>query len=213
MNAAKIILIITLCTAVFVASEYFEIKKPFFSKSKKINSDAAIALPAFSKLKEKSKEILSYCKKNKMNDQICFLIDMRKEPGNNRFFVFDLKNEEVTDSGLVTHGRCNERWLEGRKYSNIIGSGCTAPGKYKIGNSYIGRFGLAFKLHGLDTTNNNAYKRFIVLHSHPCVPQEKVSPLPICQSDGCPTVSPGFLTRLNKIIKGSNAPVLLWIRE
>lgn len=148
-----------------------------------------------------------------MNDQLCFLIDMNREAGSNRFFVYDLKNEEVTEAGLVTHGRCNEKWLERRKYSNIIGSGCTAPGKYKTGNSYVGRFGLSFKLYGLDTTNNNAYKRFIVLHSHTCVPEEEVSPLPICQSDGCPTVSPGFLTRLNKIIKDSKTPVLLWIIE
>jgi hypothetical protein len=174
----------------------FEIRKPFFSESKKISSETPTVFDAFSKLKEKSNEILSYCRNSKMNDQICFLIDMNIDPGNKRFFVFDLRNKKVTDSGLVTHGRFNERWLEGRKYSNIIGSGCTAPGKYKIGNSYVGRFGLAFKLHGLDTTNNNAYKRFIVLHSHPCVPEEKVSPLPVCQSDGCPTVSPGFLTRL-----------------
>jgi hypothetical protein len=81
-----------------------------------------------------------------------------------------------------------------------------------VGNSYTGRFGLAFKLHGLDKTNNNAFARFVVLHSHSCVPETEVND-EICQSNGCPTVSPGFLQQLNSIIKTSKKPVLLWIYE
>ena len=35
----------------------------------------------------------------------------------------------------------------------------------------------------------------------------------ICQSDGCPTVSPGLLQYLKPIINASKKPVLLWIYE
>jgi hypothetical protein len=35
----------------------------------------------------------------------------------------------------------------------------------------------------------------------------------ICQSDGCPTVSPNFLKELKPIIDKSSKPVLLWIFE
>jgi hypothetical protein len=83
--------------------------------------------------------------------------------GQNRFFIYDITKDTIRNSGLVTHGRCNEMWLDGRKYSNTPGCGCTSLGKYKIGNSYMGRFGLAYKLYGLDKTNNNAFKRFVVL--------------------------------------------------
>jgi len=103
-------------------------------------------------------------------------------------------------------------WLEGRKYSNEPGCGCTSLGKYKIGNPYNGRFGLAFKLYGLDETNNNAFKRFVVLHSHGCVPETEVQD-EICQSDGCPTVSPQFFQQLKPLINRSPKPVLLWIFE
>ena len=127
-----------------------------------------------------------------------------------RFFIYDLKTDSVRNSGLVTHGNCNQFWLEGRKYANDIGCGCTSLGKYKIGNSYYGRFGLAFKLHGLDNTNSNAFKRYVVLHSHSCVPDNEVVE-EICQSNGCPTVSPEFLKLLEAIIKKSKSPVLLWI--
>lgn len=73
-------------------------------------------------------------------------------------------------------------------------------------------YGLAFKLHGLDKTNNNAFKRYVVLHAYDCVPENEVQD-EICQSDGGPTVSPNFLQELKPIIKGSSKPVLLWIFE
>lgn len=162
-------------------------------------------------LKEQAGNILPYAKKNNYNTGLCFLINMQIASGTNRFFVYDLQKDSVTDAGLVTHGRCNKDWLSGRKYDNKIGCGCTSLGKYKIGKSYQGRFGLAYKLHGLDSTNSNAFKRFVVLHSHDCVPNEEVNPYPICQSDGCPTVSPSFLQKLASIIDASPKPILLCI--
>jgi hypothetical protein len=164
------------------------------------------------KLKKKSTEAVSFIKKHGYNESICFFIDMTLQSGQNRFFVYDVVKDSIQRSGLVTHGRCNKMWLEGRKYSNEPGCGCSSLGKYKIGNSYNGRFGLAFKLYGLDKTNNNAFKRFVVLHSHECVPETEVQD-GICQSDGCPTVSPLFLQQLKPLINQSLKPILLWIFE
>ena len=146
------------------------------------------------------------------NDAICFLVDMSLSSGQNRFFVYDLKKDTITNAGLVTHGRCNQYWLEGRKYGNTIGCGCTSLGKYKVGHSYNGRFGHAYKLYGLDKTNDKAFERFVVLHSHECVPETEVKD-DICQSDGCPTVSTGFLQWLKPVINASKKPVLLWVYE
>jgi len=152
-----------------------------------------------------------FAAKNHYNTEVCFFVDMSLESGKSRFFVYDLKKKEVRMKGLVTHGCCNKEWLNGRQYGNAVGCGCTSLGKYKIGNPYQGKFGLAYKLYGLDTTNSNAYDRFVVLHSMKCVPEQEVNPYPICQSDGCPTVSPGFLQQLASIINASPRPVLLWI--
>jgi hypothetical protein len=164
------------------------------------------------KLQSKAAEATLFVQKNNFNDKICFLIDMSVGSNESRFFVYDLKKDTIRNAGLVTHGRCNEYWLEGRKYGNTVGCGCTSLGKYKIGYSYNGKFGLAFKLHGLDKTNDKAYARFVVLHGHECVPETEVEE-DICQSDGCPTVAPGFLQQLKPIIKASDKPVLLWIFE
>jgi hypothetical protein len=171
-----------------------------------------LADPLLKKLQLKAADAKLFVKQKGYNDAICFFIDMSLPSGQNRFFIYDLKKDTLTNSGLVTHGRCNQYWLEGRKYGNTVGCGCTSLGKYKIGLSYKGRFGLAYKLYGLDNTNDKAFERFVVLHSHDCVPETEVKD-EICQSDGCPTVSTGFLHQLKPIINESKKPVLLWVYE
>lgn len=154
-----------------------------------------------------------YAAAHQFNTSFCFLVDMQIASGRQRFFVYDISHKKIIKTGLVTHGRCNKDWLTGRQYGNATGCGCTSLGRYKVGNSYQGKFGLAYKLFGLDNTNSNAYARFVVLHSMPCVPEKEVDPYPICQSDGCPTVSPEFLKELAPMIDKSKEPVLLWIYD
>lgn len=156
---------------------------------------------------------------NDMDTNICFLVDMNIPSGSNRFFVFDWRKNKIIQAGLVAHGRCNETYLQGKRYANTIGGGCTSLGRYKIGNAYNGRFGLAYKLYGLDSSNSHVFERFVVLHAHACVPAEEVAPYTICQSDGCPTVAPEFLQILAGIIENASRPVALeifddkWINE
>jgi L,D-transpeptidase catalytic domain len=169
-----------------------------------------IADSPLKKMRLNAAEAKLFVQQKGYNEAICFLVDMSLSSGQNRFFIYDFRKDTLQQSGLVTHGRCNQYWLEGRKYGNTVGCGCTSLGKYKIGRSYNGRFGLSYKLHGLDKTNDKAFQRFVVLHSHECVPETAVNE-EICQSDGCPTVSPGFLRALKPIINTSKKPILLWI--
>jgi hypothetical protein len=171
-----------------------------------------LSAATFAKMKLKAESAKTFIQQKGYNSTICFLVDMSLPSSQNRFFVYNLAKDSLYNAGLVTHGRCNEYWLEGRKYGNTIGCGCTSLGKYKVGHSYNGRFGLAYKLYGLDKTNNKAYERFVVLHSHDCVPETEVAD-EICQSDGCPTVSPNYLKYLKPILDESKKPVLLWIYE
>lgn len=164
------------------------------------------------KLHLKAANAKKYIQQKGLNDNICFLVDMSLHSGQNRFFIYNLGSDSLQSQALVAHGNCYEYWLDGRKYSNEVGSGCTSLGRYKIGNSYTGKFGYSYKLHGLDSSNNNAFKRTVVLHAHTCIPESETKG-DICQSNGCPTVSPVFLEHLKTIINNSRKPVLLWIYE
>jgi hypothetical protein len=170
------------------------------------------ASAVYDKLHKKAAAVKAFAAKKGYNEETCFLIDMTLPSGSNRFFIYDLKKDSLQNAGLVAHGNCFQNWLEGRKYSNVVGSGCTSRGKYKIGNSYTGKWGYSYKLHGLDSTNSNAFERTVVLHSHSCVSATEISD-DICQSNGCPTVAPVFLEKLKRIINYSTKPVLLWIYE
>lgn len=164
------------------------------------------------KLKQKADEAKLFAQQRGYNDNLCFLIDMSLPSGQNRFFVYNLKRDSLQSQGLVAHGNCFEYGQEGRRYSNVVGCGCTSLGKYKIGMHYIGKFGYSYKLHGLDSSNNNAFERTVVLHSHSCIPETEVAD-EICQSNGCPTVAPNFLQQLKTIINNSKKTILLWIYE
>ena len=162
------------------------------------------------KLRSREMVAKNFIHKNGYCEDYCFLIDMSLPSGRNRFFVLDLHSDSIRFAGLVSHGCCNQYWLYGRKYGNKPGCGCTSLGKYRIGYSYSGIFGPAFKLYGLDSSNSKAFERCVVLHSHDCVPDTEVN-TDICQSNGCPMVSPVFLKKISPLIKSSKKPILLWI--
>ncbi|MEO5888701.1 MAG: murein L,D-transpeptidase catalytic domain-containing protein [Ferruginibacter sp.] len=166
---------------------------------------------ATARLERYAGDAKAYVLKHAFNNRYCFLIDMKMSSGSRRFFVYDLKNDSVVKSGLVTHGSGINNLSDTMIFSNELGGNCSSPGKYKIGKPYHGKFGLAYKLYGLDKTNSNAFNRFVVLHSHSCVPDNEVAPQQICTSWGCPTVSPEFLNQLKTYIDRSDKPVLLWI--
>ncbi len=155
-------------------------------------------------------ELKQVARRRHFNTRYCFLIDMKIASGKRRFFVYDLAGDSVLTAGLVTHGY-GSNLQASASFSNVVGSNCSSLGNYKIGSSYTGRFGLAFKLYGLDSSNSNAFKRFVVLHAHPCVPEQEVAPQSICMSQGCPTVAPSFLLELGKYLGQAEAPVLLRI--
>jgi len=196
---------------------YFFWLKPVLYKSSK----ALAATNASKKLKDKSETMLALNKKamlakdyiaaHNFNEELCFLIDMRLSSGEKRFFVYNLQKDLVEIAGLVTHGSGINNISNNPVFSNTPNSNCTSLGKYKIGKPYYGKFGLAYKLYGLDKTNNKAFERFVVLHAHQCVPNDEVAPQPICESWGCPTVAPAFLAQLQSYIEVSSKPVLLWI--
>lgn len=165
------------------------------------------------RLKQNTASLEEYVTENDFNPEYCFLVDMSIPSGKKRFFIYNIKKDVVEYSSLVSHGSgsykpgCNDQLV----FSNMPSSNATSIGKYKIGNAYYGTYGLSYKLYGLDSSNNNAYKRAIVLHSDSYVPETETYPRHIFESAGCPAVSPNFLAELGKYIKTSNKPLLLWI--
>ena len=184
-------------------------KKETLELVKKQDSEAV-----FNRLSNESKKIKSFVSQNEeYNNDITFLIDMKIESNKNRFFVYNLKENKIIDKGLVAHGSGSEenRTSSGDLFfSNENNSLCTSLGRYEIQNSYYGTYGKAYKLKGLDKTNNNAILRNIVLHKYNKMPlNEQKSE--ICLSYGCPMVNEKFFNKLEKIIDQSDKTIVLFI--
>ena len=169
-------------------------------------------------LKETGQKALSFCQSNSMNIDYCVLVDMSIHSGKKRLFLFDFKSNQVIDSALVSHGCGNNPWGSDDSkvnptFSNINGSHQASLGKFKIGKRGYSNWGIHinYKLHGLDVTNSNAYKRLIVLHSWKEVGDQEVYPNGTPEGWGCPAVSNQFMTKLDKKLKVSDKPVLLWV--
>ncbi|MBP8114135.1 MAG: murein L,D-transpeptidase catalytic domain family protein [Chitinophagaceae bacterium] len=165
------------------------------------------------RLRRQADLIRDYAKANNYSMEYCFLVDMSIPSGKNRFFVYNMRKDSLEFSALVAHGfgstqkDCGDQLV----FSNNNYSFKTSLGKYKIGKPYKGQYGLSYKLYGLDSTNNKAFERAIVLHSDQHVPEQEIFPGKIFQSAGCPTVSPSFLPILGSFIKSSQKPILMWI--
>ena len=168
------------------------------------------------RLKKKAGLAKSYCVKNNLNNKFCMLVDLKIHSGKKRFFLWDFKGDSIIVSGMCSSGSCDN--LRGYnlslvpQFSNVPESHCSSLGKYKIGKRGYSTFGINinYKLHGLEKSNNNAFKRFIVFHSWG-IPSHEVYPQKISESWGCPAVSNDFMREMDLVLKNESLPVLLWI--
>ena len=170
------------------------------------------------KYNELSSRAFSHCKKLNFDTTFYFVVDMSIHSGKNRFMVWDFSKQKVTQKALVTHGCGSNGWSSDAsstspQFSNVCESHCSSLGKYKVSDRGYSQWGMHVKylLHGLDSSNSNALKRTIVLHSWDAVPDKEIFPVGAPESWGCPAVSNEFMIKLDSMLQSSGKPVLLWM--
>lgn len=170
------------------------------------------------KTKSKAEEALLFCKAKNLNTDFCILIDMSLHSGVKRFMVWDFKTASISKKYLVGHGCGNNPWsMDGSKdnpsFSNEDGSHLSSLGKYKLQGRGHSDWGINIKylMHGLEETNNNALKRFIVFHSWNMMSDDDVFPKGSPEGWGCPTISNNAMKEIDPVIQNSQKAVLMWI--
>ena len=140
------------------------------------------------------------------NSSIACYVDLTRPDNSYRFFLLDLANRKVLLKGICLNGRTDEQGNV--RYSNEVNSNCSSRGLASIGERYVGGFGRAFRLYGLEASARNLRRRAIVLHSWAGVPVGPTTEHPI-QSEGCPTLNPQVLDEVAEYITRSRKPILL----
>jgi hypothetical protein len=182
------------------------------------NTEASYSTEDSTRLYGKATEAFAFCKEKNYNTDFCILIDMKIHSGKYRMFVWNFNNQKIERKALCAHGcgKGNNRSTGANPvFSNAEGSLLTSLGKYKTGARSYSQYGIHthYKMYGLENTNNNAFKRLIVLHSHTPVPETEIYPnhLPMGWSFGCPVTDNATMTYLDEKLKTGKKPVLLWI--
>ena len=162
-------------------------------------------------------EALKFCNKKGLNKSWCILADMGRHSGAYRLLIWNLVDSFIDYSFLVSHGCGNKPWgmdlsKKKGKFSNVPESHCSSLGKYRIGKRGVSQWGIKvnYLLHGLDSSNNNALKRTIVLHSWEAISDQEIYPAGTPEGWGCPAVSNRSMGVLDSLIQSAKRPVLMW---
>lgn len=178
-------------------------------------TDNTLKETVYNRIKAKADSAKVFCKQKGFSTKQCFLVDFNIHSGKNRFFVWDFEKDTIILSSLCCHGYGKKSTQSKPVFSNVEGSYCSSLGRYKIGDRAYSQYGINvhYKLHGLDKTNSNAFKRWVVLHSYQHVPKTEIYPshLPLGYSLGCPVISDDAMRKVDAILKKTGKPIMLWI--
>ena len=121
------------------------------------------------------------------NPDLVAIADFSRPSRMPRFHLVDVANGRAS-SHLVAHGRGSDPnhtgWLE--RFSNGFGSNATSAGAYRTDGFYVGAHGRSIRLSGLDSSNDNALARGIVVHGAWSVsPAMAASHGALGRSEGC----------------------------
>ncbi|CAM4383634.1 MAG: hypothetical protein LEGION0398_MBIBDBAK_01108 [Legionellaceae bacterium] len=151
---------------------------------------------------------------------ILTVIDYSKPSNQRRFWVFDLKTNQLLFEEYVAHGK-NSGDKVATHFSNDMGSMTSSIGLYVTAKfPYMGRHGYSLRLAGLDKGFNNlAAERAIVVHGATYVSKEFAKVYgKLGLSWGCPALNPKMVKPIIDHIKGGTLifayyPDKKWIQE
>lgn len=158
-------------------------------------------------------EAAKYCRENGYNQHVVLLWDLSIHSGRRRFVVWNIAEGRAEYAFVASHGSGSRRSHVPSAYarlSNADGSHLSSVGRALVAERYVGRYGVAYRLDGLDETNSEMRKRCIVLHGWRYTTSFPVWPLPTIGSWGCPVLSRKAMRILDEILQREEN-VLLWI--
>ncbi len=138
------------------------------------------------------------------NDQYLTIVDLSQSSRKKRFFIIDMKKDQLVWNTYVAHGK-NSGVDEATSFSNSLNSEESSLGFYVTSSTYFGKHGLSLRISGQEQGfNDNAEARGIVVHGAPYVTGARVNSGYMGRSQGCPALPENEYAQVINIIKGGS---------
>ncbi len=161
--------------------------------------------------RRRAAELKVFCTANGYNSRIALLWDLSLHSGRRRFVVWNYAENRVERAFVASHGsgkECSLRYSAYATTSNVADSHLSSVGRALVAERYVGRYGVAYRLDGLDESNSAMRERCIVLHGWKHTTSFPIWPMPTIGSWGCPVLSRRSMAILDEIIRDEKNVVL-----
>ncbi len=136
------------------------------------------------------------------NDSLLIIIDFSAPSTEKRFYILDLKNQNIIKQTWVAHGK-NTGVNIAESFSNNRHSWKSSLGLYVTAETYSGKHGYSLRLDGMSRElNDNARKRAIVIHGADYVSEDFIKQHGrLGRSFGCPALPNNEVANIIDLIK------------
>lgn len=157
-----------------------------------------------SRVTERAQALREFCSREGYNTRVALFVDLSRHSGRRRFVAWDMERNVPIFTCPVSHGSGAERSHVRSAYaalSNEDGSHLSSLGRALVAERYEGRYGVAYRLDGLDETNSNLRTRCVVLHGWEHTTSFPIFPFATVGSFGCPVLSRKMMRRVDELLQ------------
>lgn len=164
-------------------------------------------------LEDRAAAALDFVKKKNMSTNYALFVDYGVASGTPRLYVWDFNKKKIVARTYVMHGPGNGSTDKKPVFSNKVGSNCSSLGRFLVTRQHGKRNKTGYLLRGLDTDNQTAYKRGLMIHKSAYLDRHvwmKYIPLNGSSCLGCVTVTSRGIEYIGKLVEKEKRPILLW---
>lgn len=157
-----------------------------------------------SRVAERADALREFCRTEGYNTRVALFVDLSRHSGRRRFVAWDMERNVPIFMCPVSHGSGSKISHVRSAYaalSNEDGSHLSSVGRALVAERYEGRYGVAYRLDGLDATNSNLRPRCVVLHGWEHTTSLPIYPFSTVGSFGCPVLSRKMMRRVDELLQ------------
>ena len=164
-----------------------------------------------SRVAKRAEALREYCLKEGYNTSVALFVDASRHSGRRRFVVWSFERNASMFTCPVSLGSgAKESHVRSAyaEFSNNEGSHLSSLGRALVAERYEGRYGVAFRLDGLEVSNSNLRPRCVVLHGWEHTTSYPIWPRAMVGSHGCPVLSRAMMQSLDEILQSRQRIVI-----